>query len=222
MGLLGYPAIGEWMMVRQYLDLLRYTGGRIHFSGLSTAKAVQEVFLAKEEGLSVTCDVPYYIFCFIDQDLKEYDTNLKVFPPIRSKDNQTELINCLKQGQIDAISSGHHPQDIESKDLEFDLASNGMLGLELAFSALNTHIGDQVSLEEVIQVLTHGPDRILRQHRNIKEGETADLVFFNPADSYTFQTEDIKAGAKNSPFIGQKVKGRILGINLENRYYAIR
>ncbi|MEH0158076.1 dihydroorotase [Limibacter armeniacum] len=213
MGTRGIPSIAEEIAIERSVSILRYTGGQMHFSNISTAKAVDIIRKAKEEGLSVTCDVNAHHLYFKDTDLSDFDTNLKVKPPFRGESDVQALWNGIQDGTIDAITSSHLPQDQESKDLEFDLSDFGMLGLETAFAALVSKKPDSVSIDVIIEKLTEGPRKVLKlQQPVIEEGAKACLTIFDEHADWTFTEKDIKSKSKNTPFIGVSLKGKALGI----------
>nr|MCU0391895.1 dihydroorotase [Thermoflexibacter sp.] len=139
LGMKGIPALAEQMGITRDLQLMSYVGGKIHFSGISSAQSVQLIREAKAKGMQVSCDIAAHQLAFTDEDLKDFDTNLKVKPPFRTKQDIEALIDGLIDGTIDVIVSDHQPQDEESKNLEFDLAEFGIIGLETAFATANTY-----------------------------------------------------------------------------------
>ena len=133
LGLPGKPAISEEILIARDIELLKYTNSKIHFTGISTKKSVEIISKAKKDGLRVSCSVtPYHLF-FTDEDLKNYDTNLKVNPPLRTKEDMLALREGIKNGMIDFIASHHQPQHWDDKTCEFEYAKYGMIGLESVF-----------------------------------------------------------------------------------------
>lgn len=210
LGMKGIPALAEEVTVTRDLQLLRYAGGKMHFSLISTAAAVEAIRKAKAEGLQVTCDVASYQAAFTDETIEAFDTNYKVTPPFRSAADGTAIKEGLKNGTIDAVVSAHMPQDVEAKKLEFDLAEFGIINLETAFAVANTTL--DLPLEVLLEKLTVNPRRILGLPEvRIAEGEVANLTLFNPTQSWVPNTESLKSKSHNSPFIGQQLKGAVLG-----------
>ena len=147
---------------------------------------------------------------FDDSALIDFDTNLKVNPPFRNPEDVAALWEGLADGTIDAIVSDHNPQDEESKKLEFDLAEFGVIGLETAFAVVNTH-NPGLPLSQLVEKLTTQPRRILRlPPPRIEEGQPANLTFFDVHVEWTFTEADIRSKSINTPFIGQRFKGRAL------------
>ncbi len=212
LGLKGMPALAEEMMVARDLRLLEYTGGKIHFSCISTAGAVQLIREAKARGLAVTCDMAAHQIAFEDMALSEFDTNLKVNPPFRGKADIQALWAGLADGIIDAVVSDHSPLDEESKKLEFDLAEFGIIGLETAFAVLNTH-NQALSVSQLIEKLSGNPRKILGLPLpSIREGTLANITIFDPEARWTFTGKDIRSKSANTPFIGAGFRGRVIGI----------
>jgi dihydroorotase len=223
LGMKGIPAMAEELMIMRDLKLLEYANIQsensvLHFSTISTAKSVELIREAKKKGLPVSCDIAAHQLAFTDADLREFDTNLKVNPPFRSQNDIEALQKGLADGTIDAIVSDHNPQDEEAKNLEFDLADFGIIGLETAFAVANNY--GKLSIDNLIEKFTTNPRNLLRMPQiSIKEGEIANLTLFNPDLEWTFTESDIQSKSKNSPFIGKKIKGKVLGVfkgNLTN------
>lgn len=213
LGMKAIPSLAEELAIIRDLELLKYAGGRIHFSTISTARSVQLIREAKAAGLQVSCDVAVNQLAFTDQDLIGFDTNLKVRPPFRSKTDQEALWAGLADGTIDAICSNHTPHDEESKKLEFDLADFGILGLETAFAVLNTHRPDTISLALLLDKLTTQARKILGiKQPSIAVNQPAKLSLFHDSMDWEFQEKDIQSKSKNTPFVGSHFKGKALGM----------
>ncbi len=181
----------------------------LHFSTISTARSVELIRQAKAQGMPISCDVAAHQLVFDDSALAEFDTNLKVNPPFRSPQDVAALWAGLADGTIDAIVSDHLPQDAESKNLEFDQAEFGIIGLETVFAAIITY-NRELSLAQLVEKLTTRPRQILRLPPvSIAEGEPASLTLFDPAR--TWQYDRTQSKSKNSPFLGQTLTGRVIG-----------
>jgi dihydroorotase len=217
----GIPNAAEELMLLRDLKLLEYANLAsdlpiLHFSTISTAEGVQLIREAKQKGLPISCDIAAHQLSFIDEDLIDFNTNLKVNPPFRSENDRLALLNGLLDGTIDAVVSDHHPQDEEAKKLEFDQAENGIIGLQTTFAALQS-LG-KIPLETIIHLLTDSPRRILRQPiPKIEVGAMAHLTLFEPEISYVFTEEQILSKSKNSPYISQTLKGKVLGVIHKNQ-----
>ncbi len=226
LGLKGIPALAEELMVERDLRLLDYvtrsephesldnssiqgTAPALHFSTISTARSVELIRQAKAQGMPISCDVAAHQLVFDDSALAGFDTNLKVNPPFRSTDDVAALWAGLADGTIDAIVSDHTPQDAESKNLEFDQAEFGIIGLETVFSSMVT-FNQNLSLTQLIDKLTVRPRRILRLPAlTIAEGQHASLTLFDPTSTWTYERTFSKS--KNSPLLGQTLTGQVVG-----------
>lgn len=212
LGLKGMPALAEILIIQRDLEILRYTGGKIHFSCVSCAKSVDLIRKAKQEGLNVTSDVSALNLYFTEEKLTDFDTNFKLNPPLRSQADKEALWQGIADDTIDVIVSDHQPQDTESKILEFDLAQFGAINLQTAFLACST-AKKQVSLEKIIEKLAQKPREILGLPiPTIQENYYADLCIFDSDQEQIFTTEQIISLSQNSPFVGEKLKGKILAV----------
>jgi len=206
----GRPAIAEELMIARDIELVKYTGSRLHFTGISTAKSVALIRQAKAEGLYVTCSVtPYHLF-FSDEDLKDYDTNLKVNPPLRPKADRDALRGALLDGTIDCIATHHLPQDIDNKVSEFEYAKYGMIGLQTAFAVVRTAV-PELSVERLVELFAIAPRNIFGLPATaIHKGARLSLSLFAYNEEWYFEHNYSKSA--NSPFLGKTLTGRPLGI----------
>jgi dihydroorotase len=211
LGLPGKPAIAEELMVARDIKLARYADSKIHFTGISSAKSLEYIKRAKEGGIAVSCSVtPYHLF-FTDEDLRTYDTNLKVNPPIRCEKDRQALLQAVADGTADCIASHHLPQNWDNKICEFEYAREGMIGLETLFGVLGATT--KLSVEKIIDLLCEKPREIFGlTAAGIKEGAAANITLFNPETEYQFEESMIKSKSKNTPFIGKILKGKVVGI----------
>lgn len=209
LGLQGKPAIAEELMIARDLELLKYTNSKLHITGISTAKSLTLIAAAKKEGLQVTCSVTPHHLYFSDNDLETYDTNLKVNPPLRTAADVAALREGLKNGIIDCIAGHHTPQHWDDKVCEFEYAKNGMLSLQTLYGTVSQF----TDTNNFIQLITENPANIfgLSLHK-IEKGSTASLTIFEPGTEYIFEESMILSKSKNSPFIGKKMKGKVVGI----------
>lgn len=208
LGLKGIPNLAEELQISRNLFLLEYTGGKLHIPTLSTAKSVALIKEAKAKGLQVTCSVAVHNLVFTDEKLEEFDSRVKVSPPLRTAIDRKSLIEGVLDGTIDMITSDHNPIDIEHKKMEFDLAKNGTIGLESAFGALMTIL----PLEIIIEKLTAGKTIFSIESQTIEEGGKANLSLFNPEGKSIFSPESIASKSKNSAFLGMELIGKAYGI----------
>ncbi|MBO73576.1 MAG: dihydroorotase [Flavobacteriales bacterium] len=206
------PSLAEELAVIRDLYIAEYTESPIHITGVSTKKSIEIIKEAKSKGIQVTCDVNVANLYFTDQETTSFDANYKLLPPLRSEQDRLALIQGLKDGTIDVISSGHTPKNIETKFCEFDNADFGGVSLEASFGALNKILGDDFSEEEITQLISSNPARILGLNYKIDEGESANITIFSSNGNYTFEKSEIECLSKNSPFIGAELKGKVIGI----------
>ncbi|MTG97792.1 MULTISPECIES: dihydroorotase [Myroides] len=213
LGLKGIPALSEEIQIARNLFLLEYTGGKLHIPTISTAKSIELIKEAKKKGLQVTCSVAVHHLVMTDEKLREFDTRYKVLPPLRDENTRQALIEAVKDGTIDCITSEHNPLDIEHKKLEFDKASFGTIGLESAFTALNTIL----PVDVIVEKLTKARAIFQLEKVSIKEGEKANLSLFTTEGEYTFTKKNILSKSHNSAFLNLQLKGKVIGcINNNN------
>jgi dihydroorotase len=212
LGLPGKPMMAEELMVARDIKLARYTESKIHFTGVSSPRSLEYIRRAKESGLSVSCSVtPYHLF-FTDADLVNYDTNLKVYPPLRDKSSVETLRNAVAEGLVDCISSHHLPHEFDSKVLEFEYAKYGMTGLETAYAVVQTVLPG-LKAERIADLFSFHPRKLFEMDQpGISEGQTAVLTFFNPEGRTLPEEKATRSRSKNSPFFGIPLKGRVIGI----------
>ncbi len=212
LGLPGIPAIAEEIMIKRDIELVRYTNSKLHLTGVSTEKSIELIEAAKAEGLMISCSVtPYHLF-FCDEDLQDYDTNLKVNPPLRSKADMLALRKAVINGSIDCIASHHMPQNWDNKTCEFEYAKNGMIGLETSFATVN-HILPELSTKQLIQLFSENARHIFQlAPATIAEGKTAEITLFDRNKASLLTKETIKSRSSNSPFINKELRGKVIGI----------
>ena len=212
LGLKGLPSLAEEIMVQRDLSLLEYSEGRLHIHLVSTAKSVDMIRAAKKAGLQVTCSVAVANLFFTDAELRDFDSNWKLLPPLRAQSDADALLEGLADGTIDFIVSNHNPWDEEAKNLEFPYADFGMIGLETVFALCRTFGAKKLSLPLLVEKMSLAPRRIFGLPvPEIKAGENAELTVFDPTESYTFTTENIGSKSRNTPFLGRTLQGKVLG-----------
>jgi dihydroorotase len=213
LGLKGIPALAEELMVQRDLSLLEYSGGRLHFHLLSSAKSVEMLRRAKAAGLGVSASVAVANLCFTDKKLEQFDSNWKIKPPLRSQQDAEALLEGVLDGTIDIICSNHTPWDEEAKNLEFPYAEFGMIGLQTCFALCRTHLSEKLPLEVLIDKIALAPRRILGlKQAELKVGAQADFSLFQPDAPWTFEAKHNLSKSKNTPHIGENFKGKVLGV----------
>lgn len=213
LGLKGNPALAEELQIVRDLFLLEYTGGKLHIPTISTAKSVELIREAKSKKLDVTCSVAIHNLYFNDDALNDFNTHFKVSPPLRTQEDINALIEGVKDGTIDMVTSDHTPIDIEQKKIEFDHAEYGTIGLESAFGALQNIF----TLKKTIDVLTRGKSRFGLKNTTINNGNTLNITLFNPDTQYEFSKSDIISKSQNAIFEGEELKGKVYGIISNNQ-----
>ncbi|HSU27255.1 MAG TPA: dihydroorotase [Chitinophagaceae bacterium] len=217
LGLAGKPSLAEELIVARDIKLAQYADSRIHFTGISTLASLQQINKAKGEGIKVSCSVtPNHIF-FSDEDLKTYDSHLKMDPPLRHQKDRDAIRDAIKKGEIDCFASHHLPHEPDSKMVEFEYAKPGTIGLETAYGVINT-VMNGISQEKLALMLSNQPRQIFGMEEIIiKEGRKASLTLFNPGMAWKVSAKDIRSKSKNSPYIGRELKGKVLGIINKDR-----
>ena len=212
LGLRGEPAFSEKLMISRDLEVLKYSGGRIHFSRISTADSVELIRKAKKERLAISCDVGIHHLLFTDGSVGDFDTNFKSFPHYRSEVDRQALLKGIKDGTIDAICSNHRPLDGESKELEFDLAEPGNIALQTFYSSL-LKLAEEVPLEVLIDAVVNGPRKVLHEDLvSIDIGNEAKLTMLDSDMVWTLNDDNNLSKSNNSPFWNKDLKGIVVGI----------
>ena len=208
LGMKGIPSLAEELIVARDLYLAEYTNSKIHFSTITTSRSVELIKEAKKRGIKVTCDVAAHHLVLTDQALMGFDSLYKVKPPLRTPADVKALIKGLNDGTIDAIVSQHTPHEIEFKDVEFEVAEYGMIGLQTVFSlALKAGL----SLETIVQKMSINPRSILSvEVPVIAEDVAANLVVVDKNAEWHYNRDNNHSTSSNSPYLGQSLKGSIL------------
>ena len=207
LGLKGIPGMSEEIQIMRDIRILEYTGGNLHIPYISTRKSLELIKKAKNKGLNISCSTCVHNLFFNDSHLSDFNTNFKVLPPLRTQDDIDQLISGVKDGSIDMVTSDHNPLDIELKNVEFDKAEFGTIGLESLFGALNRIF----PIKTTINILTRGKKVFGIEETEIKIGTQADLSLFNPINSFVFNDDNVLSMSKNSIFIGSSLKGKVYG-----------
>lgn len=211
LGMRGLPTAAEIIGLKRDLDLLAYTQSRLCVYGITAAESVKILKEARKNNPeNITATVPYLNLVHTDKALEQFDTDLKVMPPLRKKSDQQELVKGLKEGTIDAIVSNHYPIEEEGKKLEFPYAKFGASGIETCFAACNTYVSG-LDLELLIDKLTYGPRNIMGiESEGVSVGAAAQLTLFEPDTEWVF--EESFSRSKNNPFLGKTLKGKIVDV----------
>ena len=215
LGLRGVPAEAEELMAARDIALARLTGCRLHLLHVSTRGTVALVRRAKAEGVRLTAEATPHHFTLTDAALEDYDPNARVNPPLRTEEDRRAIVEGLADGTIDAIATDHAPHAVEEKDVEFQFAPPGMVGLETALALTITELVDpgHVPPMRAIELLATAPARILGLDANggpLETGRPANLVVFDPSAQWTVDPHSFYSKSRNSPFAGRTLRGRVV------------
>ena len=211
LGMKGMPAVAEELMVAREIMLAEYTKGRIHIAHVSTAGAVDLIRRAKRAKIKVTAEATPHHFTLSDELVKSFNTNLKINPPLRGKKDVEAIKKGLKDGAIDAIATDHAPHSVEEKELEFDFAPFGAIGLETAVGLVVTELihKDVLDWPSAVERLSVAPARILGiPGGTFDEGAPADFTIIDPDLEWEVNPDEFKSLSRNTPFVGWKLKGK--------------
>lgn len=215
LGLPGMPPIAEDVVVARDIHLAGYTGGQYHLAHMSTVGATELVRQAKTKGLNVTCEVTPHHFTLTDEAVRGYDTNTKMNPPLRTREDVEALKQGLRDGTIDVIATDHAPHSFDEKQVEYQSAPFGIVGLETAIGLTITELVDTgvLTLMQMIEKFSTNPRRILHLPEiRIAEGQRANLSIFDPTVEWVVDPASFRSKSKNTPFGGRKLKGRGVGV----------
>ena len=219
LGLPGIPAIAEELIISRDIELLRYTASKLHITGVTTAKGLAMIAAAKKEGLQITCSVtPYHLF-FNEEDLENYDTLLKVFPPLRTKLDQTALLKGIEDGTIDCISSHHMPQNWDGKTIEFENAKAGIASIETNYATVQ-HLLPNLNASRVAALFSLNARAIFNLPlATIQENKEAEFTLFSNQSITQLSKQDSKSKSANSPFWDQPLNGKIVGTYVKGKLH---
>ena len=213
LGLKGIPDISESINIYRDIQILNYTNGKLHIPYVNTKLGVELIRDAKKRNLNITASTSLAHLIFSDKDIKEFNTNFKINPPLRSEIDCKAVKEGLIDGTIDYLTSMHEPLDIDNKKVVFDIASPGSIGLESVFG----NMCNNFTLEKTIDILTRHKSIFEIEDHPIEKGSPADLTLFNPDKSYEFSNKHILSTSKNCAYLGSKLKGIVYGsINNNN------
>jgi dihydroorotase len=219
LGLPGIPPSSEDVMVARDVILSKCTGVPIHITHISTKGSARIIRQAKEQGVKITCDVTPHHLLLTEEMVRTYDTNAKMYPPLREESDRRALIEALKDSVIDCIATDHAPHARDEKDLDFDVAPFGIIGLQTLLPALmKVHLKYDVDFIKLLACVTAHPASILGiDGGDLKAGTRADITLFDPKAIWIFTEEDVKSKSKNSPFIGKEFTGKVIRTIVEGK-----
>ncbi len=212
LGLPGKPMMSEELIIARDIKLARYTDSKIHFTGVTSPKSLEYIRRGKDSGIQITCSVTPYHLYFSDDDLLDYDTNLKVYPPLRTKAISEQLKQAIMDGTIDCIASHHLPHEYDSKILEFENAKFGMTGLETSYAVVQTLMPD-LSAERIYGLFGGNARRIFNLDSSvIEKGHISNLTLFDMGLEWKYDLTQSLSKSRNSPFHEVAFKGKAIGI----------
>jgi dihydroorotase len=208
-GLKGIPRVAEDIATARDVMLAEYTGSPIHIAHVSTKDSVRIIRDAKARGVKVTCETAPHYFTLTDDAVRGYNTNAKMNPPLREEADVAAVKEGLKDGTIDCIATDHAPHHLDEKDVEFNEAMNGIIGLETSLPLSLQLVAEGVlTLKQLVEKMSCNPSDILGLDRgSLKTGAVADITIIDPVKEWTVDANNLSSKSKNSPFIGWKVKG---------------
>jgi dihydroorotase len=210
-GLKSDASIAEIIEIERNIRLAEYTEGKIHFTGVSTAEGVRIIKEGKAKGLNITADVHAINLIYNEEAVLGFDTHFKVMPPLRFEEDRKALWAGLKDGSIDCIVSDHRPHDKEEKDIEFDMAEFGNIGLQSTFASLS--LAPEFNLEVVVNALsTNARATLGLENQSIEIGTNADITLFQPDKEWTLEKKDIFSNTLNTPYVDKQLTGFVVGV----------
>ena len=224
LGLKGNSSLAEAVMVYRDLILATSMNCKLHLLHLSTKESVDLLKQFKSKKNLISSEVSPHHLYFVDEDIENFNTNLKVGPPIRGKADRKALIEAIKSGLIDCIATDHAPHTIEDKETTFNDAEFGMIGLESCFGVVNKVLVKEngMSLKSLIEKLTVNPRKVMNLDANLfVEGKHAQITIFDPNEKWVFEDEHIQSKSSNSPFLGKELTGKIKYILSKNQIFSI-
>jgi dihydroorotase len=209
MGLKGFPGVAEDIMIARDIELARFTKGKVHICHVSTARGVELIRRAKNDGIAITCEVAPHHLVLGEETVSSYDTNYKMMPPLKDNEDIKGLFAGLADGTIDAIASDHAPHDRDSKLVEFSRATVGILGLQTSLPLLvEMCLAGTMTRTRMVDLLCSGPARSFGlPYGTLRAGSPADVVVLDPKSEWVFSEELVRSKSKNSPFLGKKLVG---------------
>jgi len=214
LGLPGIPSVAEEIMIARDILLTEYTNSRYHVAHMSTAGSVKLVRDAKQKGIAITCEVTPHHFTLTDDAVRSFDTNTKMNPPLRTRDDVEAVKQGIREGSVDVIASDHAPHSLDEKEVDYLQAPFGIVGLETAIGLAITELvsSNLITFSQLIEKFSTNPRKIIKRPIDIREGNSANFTFIDPEIRWKVDVSRFKSKSKNSPFDGKALKGRAIGI----------
>ena len=214
LGLPGIPSVAEEIMIARDILLTEYTNSRYHVAHMSTAGSVKLVRDAKQKGIAITCEVTPHHFTLTDDAVRSFDTNTKMNPPLRTRDDVEAMKQGIREGIVDVIASDHAPHSLDEKEVDYLQAPFGIVGLETAIGLAITELvaSNVITFSQLVEKCSTNPRAIIKRTIDIREGNSANFTFIDPEIQWKVEVSRFKSKSKNSPFDGKALKGRAIGI----------
>ena len=214
LGLPGIPSVAEEIMIARDILLTEYTNSRYHVAHMSTAGSVKLVREAKQKRIAITCEVTPHHFTLTDDAVRSFDTNTKMNPPLRTRDDVEAIKQGIREGIVDVIASDHAPHSLDEKEVDYLQAPFGIVGLETAIGLAITELvaSNVITFSQLVEKFSTNPRTIIKRTIDIREGNSANFTFVDPEIQWKVEVSRFKSKSKNSPFDGKVLKGRAIGI----------
>jgi dihydroorotase len=210
LGLKGFPGVAEDVMIARDIELARFTKGKVHICHVSTARGIELIRRAKNDGINVTCEVAPHHLVLDETCVSSYDTNCKMMPPLKPHEDIEGLFAGIEDGTVDAIASDHAPHDRDSKLVEFSRATVGILGLQTSLPLfVDLCSSGRVSRRRMVELLCYGPARSFGlSSGTLRVGSEADITVVDPGQRWRFTEDEVRSKSRNSPFVDRDLVGK--------------
>ena len=220
LGLEGIPDLCEEIMVNRDLLINKYHEGRLHFNILSSKKSIEQIKIAKKTQNNLSCGTSIFHLLFDDEIINQFDNRFKILPPFRTKKDRNALLEGVKNGTIDVITSYHQPNEKETTNVEFSLSPFGSIGTQVCFPLALTYLKEYIGLEKIVQCMSINPRTILQYEVPIiKEGYRANMTLFNPDKKWTYDKKNNTSMSENTGLFGTELIGFVYGTIHESNYH---
>ena len=220
LGLEGIPDLSEELMVNRDLLINNYHEGRLHFNILSSKKSIEQIKIAKKIQNNLSCGTSIYHLLFDDEIISQFDNRFKILPPFRTKEDRNALLEGIKNGTIDVITSYHQPNEKETTNVEFSLSPFGSIGTQVCFPLALTYLKEYIGLEKIVQCMSINPRTILQcEVPIIKEGYGANMTLFNPDKKWIYNKNNNTSMSENTGLFGAELNGFVHGTIHESNYH---
>ena len=220
LGLEGIPDLCEEIMVNRDLLINKYHEGRLHFNILSSKKSIEQIKIAKKTQNNLSCGTSIFHLLFDDEIINQFDNRFKILPPFRTKKDRNALLEGVKNGTIDVITSYHQPNEKETTNVEFSLSPFGSIGTQVCFPLALTYLKEYIGLEKIVQCMSINPRTILQYEVPIiKEGYRANMTLFNPDKKWTYDKKNNTSMSENTGLFGTELNGFVHGTIYESNYH---